>query len=218
MGHSTPSISKPDWRKRAACREMPQEMVPDDDQLGVQLAKKICAGCPVVSACYAFAEHLTTTLGAEYAQGVWGGLTARERGTMIGLQRPPAECPGCGLICVPVSYATDHCQACRPGTRIAYADYRPQIEPMLAAGRTYQQVADALRINKNSMAAACNGWGIQSKTTSARGKRALKECGTLAAKERHRKHGESWENCACKHVPWKKGKPRGKTRPEANAN
>lgn len=210
--------TRSDWRSRAACRGMRQEMVPDDEQLGVHLAKKVCADCPVVSACYATAEWLTDTLGPEYAQGVWGGLTLRERGTMIGLRIAPAPCPRCGLISVPVSYATELCDVCDPKTRIAYADYRPQIEALLAAGLTYQQVADRLRIKKLSLISACSDWKIRAKTASRRGKRALKECGTLAAKERHRKHGESWENCACKHVRWKKGKSRKNNTQEVNAN
>lgn len=188
------------WRSRAACRGVAQEMVPDDDALAVQLAKKICADCPVVSWCYADAEK-----SAEPADGVRGGLTLQERNTLVGLDRVPVPCPQCELICVPVSYATERCQVCDPNTPLTYADYRPRIQKMIAAGKTYLQVAEALRLSNSAVKHACVRWGMRAKTASKRGRRPLKECGTLAAKTRHSRHGESWKNCACRHVPWQKG-------------
>lgn len=196
-----------DWRRRAACRNLRQEMVPDDS-FGEHLAKKLCADCPVVASCYAESEQITQRYGPAYAEGIWGGLTVRERGTMIGLQIPPAPCPQCGLICVPVGYATDRCQACDPGTTLTYADYRPQIEQLIADELTYEQVADRLRLDKGALVSACGRWKIRSRTRSTRTRGAVKQCGTLAAKERHRKRHESWENCACKQVAWKRGNTR----------
>ncbi len=172
----------------------------------------------MVSRCFAFAEQLTATYGRDYAQGVWGGLTLQERNTLAGLGRPPAPCPQCGLICVPVSYTTELCQQCDPKSRVRYDDYRDQITAMIAAGLTYQQVADRLRLNKAAVGNACLRWDSKAKTTSKRGRRPLKECGTLAAKTRHARHGESWQNCACRHVPWKKGRSRKQTRAEVNAS
>lgn len=172
------------------------------------LAKMVCAQCPVVSSCFAAAEQIALTLGGAYAQGIWGGLTLAERNTMAGLGRAARPCPQCGLICVPVNYTTRRCSACDPQARVAYAEYRPRILEMIDAGATYQEMADALRLDSNNLAGACRRWGVQAKRSSKRGKRPRKECGTLAAKERHRKHGESWDNCACRHVPWRRGKPR----------
>jgi hypothetical protein len=199
------------WETRAACRNSASEMVPDDSRQGVDLAKKVCAGCPVVSSCFAQAQRLTAVHGRQYPQGVWGGLTLQERNTMVGLDRDPVPCPGCGLICVPVSYATNRCQVCDPKTRLTYLDYRDRITRLIASGSSYQQVAAALRLGHVAVASACGRWGIKAQTASPRVRHALKECGTLAAKSRHARHGESWENCACKHVPWKRGVTRRRT-------
>lgn len=193
-------------------------MIGEDDACDVSLSKKICADCPVVSSCFAFAEQLTAAYGREYAQGVWGGLTLQERNTLAGLGRPPVPCPRCGLICVPVSYATELCQQCDPTSRIRYDDYREQITSLVSAGWTYQQVADRLRLNRSAVGNACLRWDSKAKTASKRGRRALRECGTLAAKTRHARHGESWQNCACRHVPWKKGRSRAKEPSEENPN
>jgi hypothetical protein len=200
--------SRVDWRTRAACRRTLREMVPDDDQRYVSISKKICAECPVVSHCLAYAEQLVATYGRSYAQGVWGGLTLQERDTLAVLGRPPRPCPRCRLICVPVSYATELCQQCAPKSRLAYDDYRDQITALIASGLTYQQVADRLRLKRSAVFNACLRWRIKAKVAAGNGRRAVKECGTLAAKTRHSRHGESWQNCACKHVAWKKGRPR----------
>lgn len=172
----------------------------------------------MVSHCFAFAEQLTITYGRDYAQGVWGGLTLQERNTLAGLGRPPAPCPRCGLICVPVSCTTELCQQCDPKARIRYDEYRELITPLIADGWTYQQVADHLRLNKAAVGNACLRWDSKAKTMSKRGRQPLKECGTLAAKTRHARHGESWQNCACRHVPWKKGHYRTTARAEVNAS
>jgi hypothetical protein len=171
-----------------------------------------------VSQCFAAAERLTQTHGRNFAQGIWGGLTLDERNTLAGLGLPPRPCPQCALICVPVNFATDRCSACDPQARIVYEDYRPQIMKMIESGATYWEIADALRLTRNSVGGACNRWNIRAQQSSKRGKRPRKECGTLAAKERHRKHGESWRDCACRHVPWRKGRPRKKPAPEVNAH
>ena len=197
-----------DWRDRAACRGTPELMVPDDDQLGVQLAKKICADCPVVSSCFAYAEQLTKAYGHQAPEGVWGGFTLQERNTMAGLRRDPEPCPQCGLLCVPVSFATDRCQVCDPATPLTYLDYRPQVLELIAAGWTYRQVAERLRLSKEGVASACRRWKVKNAATK-RSQRPLKECGTLAAKTRHARRGESWEDCPCKHVAWKRGRYRG---------
>jgi DNA-binding CsgD family transcriptional regulator len=193
-------------------------MVHDDDPVTILLAKKICADCPVVSACFATAERITKTFGRDHASGIWGGLTLGERNSLAGLNRPPEQCPGCGLLCVPVSYATELCQACNPQARIAYDDYRQPVLALIAEGLTYQRIAETLRINVNSLVNACLRWKVKPTHHSQRGKRPTKECGSLAAKTRHQRHGESWENCACRHVPWKKGRSREKDPTTSNTD
>lgn len=66
------------WSARAAClREDPElffpvtETGPGSEQ--VTLAKKICAHCPVVAECLAYALH------AGEHTGIWGGTTPYER-------------------------------------------------------------------------------------------------------------------------------------------
>lgn len=217
MEISTQPTKRADWRDRAACRDQAQEMVPDDAQ-GILLAKKICAQCPVVSSCFAAAERITKTFGPDLAQGLWGGLTLAERNTLGGLGRPPQACPQCDLICVPVNYATQRCSVCDPQAAVAYDDYRPRIIEMIEAGFSYHEIAIALRLKRSNLSSACYRWKIKAKRSSKRGKRARKECGTLAAKERHRKHGESWQDCACRHVRWRKGKARPRPTREVNAS
>jgi hypothetical protein len=193
-----------------------------DDLTGMSLmireAKKICAVCPVVSACFAEAERITQMHGREFAQGIWGGLTLTERDAMAGLDLPPRDCPRCHLICVPIGYATEVCGSCDPKIKIRFEDYRSRIEQMLADGATYQQVAAALRVNRRGLVEACYRWRARARVPGRSGRRPVKECGTLAAKTRHARHGESWENCACRHVPWKRGIPRGQAARETNAS
>ncbi len=182
-------------------------MVPEDDE-GVPLAKKICVECPVTAACLAAAEQLTVTHGADYAQGIWGGLTLRERATWMVLDRVPRPCAECGLVCVPINNTTDRCSSCHPEARLHYDEYRSTIEGLFAAGCTFQQAAQVLRVKQNSLTAACYRWQLEPGTPSARGRKPVQECGTLAAKTRHLRHGESWDDCACRHTPWKKGESR----------
>jgi hypothetical protein len=157
----------------------------------------------VAACCFAYAERLSDTLGHDQAQGVWGGLTQRERDTLAILDRPPELCPSCGLLCVPVGSTTELCNVCNPKPTINWVEYRPLVEPLIAAGRTYQQVADELRLDKVGVSSACYRWNLQLRTPGKRGRRAVKGCGTLAAKTRHRRHGENWRLCACAQVPWK---------------
>lgn len=66
-----------EWNQHAACVASPKDwFFPDrwttDDQ--VEVAKNVCRGCPVVLLCRAHAFSAPETL------GIWGGLTAAERG------------------------------------------------------------------------------------------------------------------------------------------
>lgn len=72
------------WRQRAACRGVDPEIfypVSDED---AEEAKAICATCPVREAC------LEYSLRAREREGVWGGLTERERRRRIRQRRKSA--------------------------------------------------------------------------------------------------------------------------------
>lgn len=67
-----------DWRSQAACRGTDPELFfpvgrDDVERPETDAAKEICAGCPVVDECLAYA--LTT----RQPDGIWGGLTTSER-------------------------------------------------------------------------------------------------------------------------------------------
>lgn len=67
-----------DWRGRAACRrEDPELFFPigrdDVERPEVDAAKEVCARCPVLDECLAYA------LATRQPDGIWGGLTTTER-------------------------------------------------------------------------------------------------------------------------------------------
>jgi len=70
------------WRLGAACAEVDPELWFPERGDGAEVAKRICAGCPVRAQCLAFA--LQTNEGI----GVWGGVSGRERRA---LRRIPLE-------------------------------------------------------------------------------------------------------------------------------
>ena len=72
-----------DWQLRAACRGLGDAMFyPPANERGrykrrrEQAAKVVCATCPVIQPCLAWA------LSTGEAYGVWGGLTAEERANL----------------------------------------------------------------------------------------------------------------------------------------
>ncbi len=72
------------WRQHAACRGVsPQLFHPDADD-DAEMAKAICARCPVRVTCL---EHALT---ADEAFGVWGGTTERERRRILRRRRRSA--------------------------------------------------------------------------------------------------------------------------------
>ncbi|MEA2213452.1 MAG: WhiB family transcriptional regulator, redox-sensing transcriptional regulator [Solirubrobacteraceae bacterium] len=75
-----------DWQHRAACRdEDPELFFPVGTGLPAQqqtaLAKAVCAGCPVVAECLAFATRFLP-------EGIAAGTTATERSEMRRRSRP----------------------------------------------------------------------------------------------------------------------------------
>ncbi|WP_225640957.1 WhiB family transcriptional regulator [Streptomyces werraensis] len=64
------------WGARAACRTADAEELFAEGG-GQNQAKAICAGCPVITECLAYA------LDHRIAHGVWGGMTERERRSLL---------------------------------------------------------------------------------------------------------------------------------------
>jgi WhiB family redox-sensing transcriptional regulator len=72
------------WRDKGACRGIdPAVFYPGEDEDASE-AKAICSQCAVVQACL---EHALT---AREKEGVWGGLTERERRRVIRQRRRSA--------------------------------------------------------------------------------------------------------------------------------
>jgi WhiB family redox-sensing transcriptional regulator len=61
------------WMLRARCRDLPPAVFFPSDGVGVEVARRYCAVCPVKLQCLAYAlEH-------HIDHGVWGGASERER-------------------------------------------------------------------------------------------------------------------------------------------
>jgi WhiB family redox-sensing transcriptional regulator len=72
------------WRDQAACRGLDPDIfypVSDDD---ADMAKAVCATCPVREACLEYA------LANRERDGIWGGATERERRRMVRQRRKSA--------------------------------------------------------------------------------------------------------------------------------
>ena len=74
------------WRKRAACRGIDVEIFypGSEDEADAAEAKAVCADCPVRQTCL---EH---TLAHREREGVWGGMTERERRRIVRQRRKSA--------------------------------------------------------------------------------------------------------------------------------
>lgn len=67
-----------EWARYAYCAKTGVDMFPNEmDTRGQQLARDTCAACPVVSEC------LTSALDRHESYGIWGGLSADERHSLI---------------------------------------------------------------------------------------------------------------------------------------
>jgi WhiB family redox-sensing transcriptional regulator len=79
------------WRTHAACRTVDSALFFGGDgerrrarRRRERRAKAICATCPVLLPCRAYA------LAGREAHGVWGGLSERDRARVLGGSDPPA--------------------------------------------------------------------------------------------------------------------------------
>ena len=62
-----------DWMSEGKCRDLSPTIFFTSDGIGVQVAQRICAECPVADACLQYA------LDQRVDHGVWGGTSERER-------------------------------------------------------------------------------------------------------------------------------------------
>ena len=62
-----------EWMRRGNCRNEPPSTFFPSDGAGVDAARRICAGCPVLEPCLEYA------LRNRIDHGVWGGASERER-------------------------------------------------------------------------------------------------------------------------------------------
>jgi WhiB family redox-sensing transcriptional regulator len=62
-----------DWMRRGNCRDHPPSTFFPSDGVGVDVARRICATCPVKTLCLEYALRN----GVDH--GVWGGASERER-------------------------------------------------------------------------------------------------------------------------------------------
>ena len=123
LGNDWPRLIATDWRSLAACRDMnPDDFHPDKGHSATAArAKAVCATCDVRSECLAFAERF------DIYDGIWGGLSPRERGAM----RPQRNKPRWQNQPQPINHGTeggysthrrrneDPCAACLEAARQA---------------------------------------------------------------------------------------------------
>jgi WhiB family transcriptional regulator, redox-sensing transcriptional regulator len=64
------------WRELAACRGADLEVFFPGRGESAELARRVCAGCPVRQPCLDYA------VSNRIVDGIWGGLTGRERGAL----------------------------------------------------------------------------------------------------------------------------------------
>ncbi len=73
-----------EWMPRGRCRDIQPGTFFPSDGVGVDKARKICAGCPVINTCL---EH---ALDNRIEHGVWGGCSERERRRILKRRRDDA--------------------------------------------------------------------------------------------------------------------------------
>lgn len=76
---------EPNWMAKGLCANQPPETFFPSDGVGVEVAKRICAKCPVVEGCLEYA--LTNRID----HGVWGGASERQRRRILKARRKEAE-------------------------------------------------------------------------------------------------------------------------------
>ncbi len=70
-----------DWMAQGNCQDEPPSMFFPSDGVGVEVARRVCATCPVKSPCLEYA------LRNRIDHGVWGGTSERERRRILRQRR-----------------------------------------------------------------------------------------------------------------------------------
>ena len=70
-----------EWMGRGNCRDEAPSVFFPTDGAGVEIARSLCAGCPVKSPCLEYA------LRNRIDHGVWGGTSERERRRILRRRR-----------------------------------------------------------------------------------------------------------------------------------
>ena len=70
-----------EWMARGLCRHEPPTTFFPSDGVGVEVAKRICATCPVQDTCLEYA------LEQRIDHGVWGGASERQRRRILRKRR-----------------------------------------------------------------------------------------------------------------------------------
>ena len=73
-----------EWMGRGNCRDEPPSVFFPSDGVGVEVARKLCATCPVKEPCLEYA------LRNRIDHGVWGGTSERERRRILRQRRVDA--------------------------------------------------------------------------------------------------------------------------------
>jgi len=73
------------WMAHGLCTNKAPALFFPSDGVGVEIARRICADCPVRAACL---EH---ALAERIDHGVWGGCSERERRRILKRRREAAE-------------------------------------------------------------------------------------------------------------------------------
>jgi WhiB family redox-sensing transcriptional regulator len=74
-----------DWMAYGHCAHRPPSLFFPSDGVGVEVARRICADCPVKDPCLEYA------LVNRIDHGVWGGCSERERRRILKARRQDAE-------------------------------------------------------------------------------------------------------------------------------
>jgi WhiB family redox-sensing transcriptional regulator len=73
------------WMTESKCRELPPQTFFPSDGVGVEIARRICADCPVKGPCLEYALY------NRIEHGVWGGASERERRRIARRRRVTAK-------------------------------------------------------------------------------------------------------------------------------
>jgi len=73
-----------EWMQKGSCAHQPPGTFFPSDGVGVEVARRICATCPVKEPCLEYA------LAHRIEHGVWGGCSERERRRILRRRRQEA--------------------------------------------------------------------------------------------------------------------------------